>query len=133
MRLATPADGRSPLVLATLGGEQHELGLLMVGLLACSRQVPVCYLGPRAPVEEVVQVAARTGAAAVGVGVVHVADAAALARDLDRLARQLGKVALWAGGAGLGALDGQALPRRMLRIQGIAELEAALEELLAAR
>ena len=50
-------------VLATVAGEHHEMGILMGALLASSRGARCYYLGPDVPAEDIVIYTERTGAA----------------------------------------------------------------------
>ena len=53
----------SGVVFATLGGEQHELGILMFAALAASRSLRAFYLGPDLPPEDIADYARRVDAA----------------------------------------------------------------------
>jgi cobalamin-dependent methionine synthase I len=96
MRASLPRQATARVVLATLPGERHELGLLCAGLLAASAGVGVLYLGPDLPATDILHAARTSGARVVLValtapGRVSQADVAALARLPPR-------ITLWAGG-----------------------------------
>lgn len=130
LRLIEPTPGRPGLVLATLPGERHELGALMVALLAGVRGVPVCYLGPDAPIGEVAAAVRRTGASAAGLSLVRVEDPAVTAADIWSIAAGLPPaVPLWLGGAGVGTLGPTPLPAAARVLGSLAELEAAIDGL----
>ena len=132
LRLADPPAGHPTMVLGTLSGERHELGVLMVALLAASRGIPVVFLGPDTPVAELATAARRTRAAVVGVSLVRVDDAAATVAALHELAAQLGPgTALWIGGRDAGGLPPADLPPAARRVLTLAELDAALDALAA--
>ena len=132
LRLAVPPAGGPPLLLTTLSGERHELGVLMVALLAASRGVPVCYLGPDTPVAEIATAAARTQASVVGVSLVLVSDPAAATATLRELAVALGPGrVLWLGGRDAAALPAGDLPPGALRLLTLDALDAALDGLLS--
>jgi methanogenic corrinoid protein MtbC1 len=93
------ARGR-PLVLATPAGERHEIGLLLVALLAREAGANVVYLGVDLPAADIMTAATRTEAHVVGLSLVgsrnrtHATDAVeaiqgALPADCE----------LWLGGA----------------------------------
>lgn len=99
LRLEETAAG--PLVvLATLPGESHGLGLQMAALVLSGRGLRVLSLGTEVPIAEVAALAERTEASAVGVSVstsTRAKAAPVLAELRSKLAR---KIELVAGGAG---------------------------------
>ena len=99
LRLEETAAG--PLVvLATLPGESHGLGLQMAALVLSGRGLRVLCLGTEVPIAEVAVLAERSGASAVGVSVsvfTRGKAAPALADLRSKLAR---KIELVVGGAG---------------------------------
>lgn len=111
-RLPSSARGRGPrLLVATLAGEQHETGALLVAAVAAAEGWTVTYLGPNLPAEELANAARSTAARVVAVSVVQDLGPAT-ARELERLAQLLGdQVVLLAGGRGAGPHAG--LLRRM--------------------
>ena len=64
-------DGRPVMVVATLSGERHEIGALMVAALGQAEGWRVVYLGPDLPADEVVDAARRTGARMVALSLVY--------------------------------------------------------------
>ncbi|WBY01503.1 MerR family transcriptional regulator [Ramlibacter tataouinensis] len=102
---ALPADGGPRVLLTTLPGEPHGLGLLMaeaVFALAGARCIP---LGTQTPVLEIVQAAGARQADAVALSF----SAAFPARQVTPLLRQVrgalpAPTQLWAGGAGVGRI-----------------------------
>ena len=89
-----PAHGPA-LVLATVSGERHELGLLSAAVLAARAGWEVFYLGPDLPAADIVHAAARLDATAVLVSATATDGNAA---DLLVLKRLAPAVSLWAGG-----------------------------------
>lgn len=90
--------GDARLLLATLSGERHELGLLLVALLALSLGTPFHYLGADLPAVEIARLAERLEVDVVALSVV-VPDPRAGA-SLRELRALLGpSVQLWLGGA----------------------------------
>ena len=71
-----PGPRARTIVVATPGGELHELGALLVALLAAVAGWDVLYLGPNLPAEEILAATQTSGAAAVALSIVHVADRA---------------------------------------------------------
>lgn len=86
------------LVLATLSGERHELGLLSAAVLAATAGANVVYLGPDLPAADVVHAASRGGARIVLVSAT--APGAIDRAEWRRLGRLPDTIELWAGGPG---------------------------------
>ena len=93
---------RGPLVvLATLPGETHGLGLQMAALVIASAGGRIVQLGVDIPVREIARTAAEQHARAVGIGVSTSTAGTASARQLTRLRSMLdASVDLIVGGAG---------------------------------
>lgn len=123
-------EGSPTVVLTTLPGELHTLGLQMVALyLALSAAKPML-LGASTPPEQVIAATQAMQARVVGITLTPGSDLATAARDLRRLARGLPRdVALWAGGGGLQAL-GRA-PSRVQPVDSWSALDAALAQVRA--
>lgn len=89
------------LLLATLPGEQHTLGLLMVETLLVCRGVRALSLGGQVPVEEIVRTAERHQIQSVLLSFSARCSREMVRTNLAALRRQLPQsVAIWAGGAG---------------------------------
>ena len=58
--LSRPEIGRGPVVAACLGGELHEVGLLLTSLLLSRRGMMIIYLGPNLPTEDLITTVQRT-------------------------------------------------------------------------
>jgi DNA-binding transcriptional MerR regulator len=129
LRIAEPRPGLPPLLLATPPGELHELGLLCVGLVAAARGVPVCYLGPQVPAEDLAAAAKASGARVVGIGIAIAADTDVLLDEIRRLAIALpaGR-AIWLGGRGGALLAKHTLPSCCRYFPLLEDVEAALDE-----
>ncbi len=105
--LASFEDPGAPIVLmATLPGERHTLGLLMAAVFVATEGVSVRYLGADLPAEQMLRAADRTQAAVVAVSLSAAADLQAARRDLrwilDTMPRHR---ELWVGGAASRNLD----------------------------
>lgn len=116
-RLRFEETANGPLVvLATLPGEPHGLGLQMAALVLSARGLRVLSLGTELPLAEIAAMAASTGATAVGISVsaFTARSAAALLPVLrSELAR---KILLAVGGSGA--------PRGIKGVESIADLRA---------
>ena len=121
------ADGEPTIVLTTLPGEPHTLGLQMVALYLSLGAAKPRLLGASTPPDQIIAAAHAFGAAVVGIALTPAADLAAARRDLQRLARGLpSSVALWLGGSAASAL-GQ-LPARIESVTSWPLLDAALAQ-----
>jgi DNA-binding transcriptional MerR regulator len=124
-------DGRR-IALATPGGDIHEFGIILSGILAAENGWSVQYLGPNLPPEELAQAGRKLAVEVVLLGTAPV-PTEELKMPWNEYLRTLdeqlpGEVALWIGGA---AAVGGPIPRLKLRrgTQWIASLES-LESLL---
>jgi len=102
--LASLMHGRGgrgrPLVLATPAGERHEIGLLLVALLARDAGVDVVYLGVDLPAADIVTAAASARARVVGLSVVGGKNRARACVEAGAVQAALSAdVELWLGGA----------------------------------
>jgi DNA-binding transcriptional MerR regulator len=99
------ADGSPTIVLATLPGESHTLGLQMVAVYLALSAAKPRLLGANTPPEQVIAAAEALGARVVGIALTTAADPVVGRHELQRLARGLPmSVALWVGGGGARAL-----------------------------
>ena len=117
--LRQPFDerGAGPLVLlTTLPGELHVIGLQMAALVAAAAGCRVMLLGPETPIAEIAALARDTGARAVGVSVSSATAGTGTARRVERLRRALpAPVVLLVGGDGA--------PRARSRVVKITDLD----------
>lgn len=126
------ASGAPTVVLTTLPGEPHTLGLQMVALYLALNGARPRLLGASTPPDQIIAAQHAFQAQVVGVALTAAADLASAQRDLSRLTRGLPEsVALWVGGSGAGQLT--RLPPRVQSTQSWAEIDAALERARLAR
>lgn len=93
------------IVFATPSGERHELGVLMAALTALGSGGNPLYLGADVPVEDLVDAAERSGAAALALGIVSL-PAAETRRTIAELRDRVpDSVEIWLGGAGVADVD----------------------------
>lgn len=97
------AEAAPYLVVATPSGQTHELGALMMAIIAASEGWRVLYLGASLPVEDIAGAARQVGAKGVALSVVYPPDDPKLPSELERLRLDLGEgVAILAGGGSVG-------------------------------
>jgi methylmalonyl-CoA mutase cobalamin-binding subunit/DNA-binding transcriptional MerR regulator len=100
MENAALAPGARALVVATLAGQTHELGAMLVAAAASSHGWRVVYLGTNLPAAEIAAAAAQTQSSAVALSFVYPADDPAIAGALRELRAALpAHVAILAGGS----------------------------------
>lgn len=126
------AVGAPTVVLTTLPGEPHTLGLQMVALYLALSGARPRLLGASTPPDQLIAAAHAFGAQVVGVALTPVGDLVSAQRDLQRLVRGLPEsVALWLGGSGVAHLP--RLPPRIEPTRSWAEIDAALARARGAR
>jgi DNA-binding transcriptional MerR regulator/methylmalonyl-CoA mutase cobalamin-binding subunit len=126
--------GAPAILLATPSRERHELGLSLVALLCLEAALPVAYLGADLPADEIARAAVETRVAVVGLSLVN-RDGRREARDAVRVieARLAPEVELWLGGAQAPEVARTLSRSRALVLQDIAEVEAHIRRIAAAR
>lgn len=92
-------------VLATLPGEQHGLGLEMVALYLAAASISPRVIGVSTPAEQIALAAHAHQAVAVGLSVLASSDLSAAASEIRELALRLPRnTVLWIGGSGATSL-----------------------------
>jgi MerR family transcriptional regulator, light-induced transcriptional regulator len=100
MENGAPAAGAQALVVATLTGQTHELGAMLVAVAASSHGWRVVYLGANLPPAEIAAAAEHTHASAIALSFVYPADDPAIAGALRELHAALpARTAILAGGS----------------------------------
>ncbi|MBX3729461.1 MAG: cobalamin B12-binding domain-containing protein [Candidatus Sumerlaeia bacterium] len=102
-------SGRTPPVLvASLPGDQHRLGLQMCSLMAALGERKVLYVGPQTPPPEIVRMTTAHSPAAICLSVSITQDRAEVSRALGQLRLEIpSHVPIVVGGSGApGGLDG---------------------------
>jgi DNA-binding transcriptional MerR regulator/methylmalonyl-CoA mutase cobalamin-binding subunit len=119
------AEGSPTVVLSTLPGESHTLGLQMVAVYLALSAAKPRLLGANTPPEQVIAAAEAFGARVVGIGLTAAADPVVARLELERLASGLPTpLALWVGGGGARALG--KVSARIQPIDSWLALDAAL-------
>lgn len=100
IRISMPGAPNAPRLLVTTPRNQnHEIGALMVAILAATQAWSVTYLGPNLPAEEIAHAASQCSARAVGLSLVFPSDDPSLPDELRTLRRKLNaKVPIIVGG-----------------------------------
>jgi len=123
-----------PIVLATVSGERHDLGILMCTLLAAARGVRCLFLGADVPAGDIALFCERVGAAAAVLSFVLVDDSNAAATQLEELAGKLpAQIQIWVGGLATPSLATEQLGKRVTVLADFTAFEQQLETLPTAR
>jgi MerR family transcriptional regulator, light-induced transcriptional regulator len=92
-----------PVLLAAPAGERHEIGLLLVALVALDTGVNIAYLGVDLPAGEIVAAAQHVRARVVGLSVVAGVNRTHAVREIEAIQTALpADIELWLGGADAG-------------------------------
>jgi MerR family transcriptional regulator, light-induced transcriptional regulator len=127
-RLRTGGGPR--MVVTTLAGERHNLGALMVSVVAASLGWSVAYLGGDLPAEEIAWATTSARADVVAVSVVLVTNRREQLDELRQLRRALAaRVEVFVGGAGAQALKRDLGEEGIRVFDDLPALRAALAEL----
>ena len=120
------------LVLATLSGERHELGILMCSWLAATRRFRTHYLGADCPAEELARFALEVEARAVLVSLVMPENEVPALEQLATLADALrGRCEVWVGGFAARMLLTEELPPGCVMLPTGQDFEQRLDLLSA--
>jgi len=121
-----------PVVLATPAGERHEIGLLLVALLALDSGVNVTYLGVDLPAADILAAATRTGARVVGLSLVTGKNRARATAEVNAVHGALpAERELWLGGADAGAVAAGVRGFRGLVLDTLEATETELKRIAA--
>lgn len=123
-----------PLLLATPAGERHELGLLLVALLALDAGVNIVHLGVDLPAGEISAAVRHTRARVVGLSVVTGQNRTRAVREIDAIQAALpGDAELWLGGAGARRAAAGAKAFRGLVVDDLNTAETELARIAAVK
>lgn len=128
-----PAEPGAPsLVVASLTGDRHEVGVMVAAAAAASEGWRVVYLGADLPAGDIMGAAEKTGAAAVAISIVYVDSVDRMAGELRSLRLLLrASVPVLVGGAGAAAVVAAAGAEGVLSVT-VDGLRAALRRVEAA-
>jgi len=126
------SDNGPCLVLSTLSGERHELGILMCSWLAATRRFRTHYLGVDCPADEIARFALEVDACAVLVSLVMPENEVPALQQLHKLAELLvGKCEVWVGGFAARSLSPEEVPPGCLLLPTASAFEQRLDLLAA--
>jgi MerR family transcriptional regulator, light-induced transcriptional regulator len=118
------------IAFTTLSGERHELGSLMLAVLAASRGVNAVYLGPDLPAAEVGRFCGKVAVGAVAVSIVSRPEVIDARRQLSELRSMLPlSIELWIGGRAAEFLPASDLPERARIVTDLDELNELITKL----
>lgn len=122
------ADNAPCLVLATLSGERHEIGLLMCSWLASMRRYHTHYLGVDCPPEEIARFAIEVDASAVLVSMIMPESYVPVLEQLNLLSHHLrGHCDVWIGGMAARAIPAEDVPSGCVVLPTTMDFEQRLD------
>jgi DNA-binding transcriptional MerR regulator/methylmalonyl-CoA mutase cobalamin-binding subunit len=122
------SDNAPCLVLATLSGERHEIGLLLCSWLASMRRYHTHYLGVDCPPEEIARFATEVDASAVLVSMIMPESYVPVIEQLGDLAKHLrGHCDVWVGGMAARAIPADDVPSGCVVLPTTQDFEQRLD------
>jgi MerR family transcriptional regulator, light-induced transcriptional regulator len=119
-------------VFATLSGERHEMGSLMLAAVATSRGFRAIDLGPDLPAPELGRVCRSLPVAALAISLVTHPDVIDAGRQLIELRRLLPvELPVWLGGQAANLLGPGKLPEHTRLVRDLSDFDACLAGLTA--
>lgn len=116
------------ILMATMPGEQHVVGLLMAACVCRLEGLDVLYVGAQTPLDDIVRGATTADCHVVGISCSPHGNRRVIAQQLVRLRRQLpDSIALWVGGAGIESIP--ALPKTIRLFSDLAAISTAVKTL----
>lgn len=126
-----PVGAAPRLLVATPAHHRHELGALLAAVVAASEGWHVTYLGPDLPAGDIADAAARSGARAVALSLVHPLEHPAVPEELQALRQGLGDgVAILVGGAAASTYDTTLAEIGARRVERVSDLRRILAGLV---
>ena len=126
MRNLPESVGHPRVLLTTLPGEQHGIGLLMVACMLRLAGAWVLMLGVQTPLDQILRGAVDSKCDVVGISCSEYMGRRTIAAQLFRLRKLLpDTVALWAGGAGVGG--GHTMPAGVQLFHNLQQILKALQ------
>ena len=125
----TPVSTDKKILMATLPGEQHVVGLLMASCVCALEGLGVLYVGPQTPLDDIVRGAVSAGCCCVGISSSPHGNRRVVAQQLVRTRRLLpSEIALWVGGAGVASIP--VLPPAIQRFSDLRQIGQAVSRLV---
>lgn len=122
------------IAFGTLSGERHEMGSLMLAVIATSRGVPAIDLGPDLPVAEIVRFCRHVPVGAIAISIVTNPQVIDATRQLIELRQQLpADVRLWLGGQAAALISPGQLPADTFHVRDLSDFEARVADLAVRR
>lgn len=99
LRATYISDPAPRIVIATMVGQWHDIGALIIALTAAENGWQPIYYGPNLPSEEIAAGVKQSGAQALAISIIYLLDQHPLVEELRKLRRYVGKaLPLFVGG-----------------------------------
>ncbi|NVN91307.1 MAG: MerR family transcriptional regulator [Desulfuromonadales bacterium] len=119
-------SGYPRVLLTTLPGEQHGIGLLMAACMLCLEGAETFSLGVQTPLDEIVRGAVESQCNIVGLSCSEYMNRRTISSQLVRLRKLLpAKTSIWAGGSGVSKI--QYLPTNIQLFAELHQIPSAIE------
>ncbi len=118
------------MIVATPANHWHELGALIVAIIAAEAGWGVYYFGPNLPAEEIAAAAVHKNAAAVALSIAYQDDERQTLREIKRLRQYVAEdVAIIVGGRGVQSFQAALKQMNVLHSHHISEFRDIIEKL----
>lgn len=123
-------EGSPKMIVATMPEELHELGAMMVAIVASLHGWSCLYLGANAPADEIAAVANSQGARAICLSVVNRGPVIEWQAEIDRLRSMVGRhCAVILGGRGASEATWETFEPDVYRPESLGDFRRLLEDL----
>jgi methanogenic corrinoid protein MtbC1 len=132
LRNAIPVSPTAPrLLVTTPSGQLHELGALIISVIACLESWQVTYLGPNLPADEIGRAALQSSSRAVALSLVYPVDDPQVPVELARLRDLLGdSFPILIGGRAANEYSIERPDLALYKCNGVSEFREALARIL---
>ena len=130
LRSAEISQTSPKVVIATPAGQQHELGALVIALVACESDWQPVYFGPSLPSEEIAAAVTYVGARVVALSITYPEDSHQLNLEMKKLRRYLADdLTILIGGQGASLLGDLIGAHKVAVVKDVVSFRAALDRL----
>jgi cobalamin-dependent methionine synthase I len=128
MLRATHVSDPSPgIVIATMAGQWHDIGALIIALTAAENGWRPLYYGPNLPSEEIATGVKHSGARALAISIIYLLEQEPLVEELRKLRRYIGAdLPLFVGG---GAVEAHLQVLKEVKAKYISDIDNFREQL----
>jgi len=127
LRATYISDPSSKIVIATMVGQWHDIGALIIALTAAENGWRPLYYGPNLPSEEIATGVKHSGARALAISIIYLLEQEPLVEELRKLRRYIGAdLPLFVGG---GAVEAHLQVLKEVKAKYISDIDNFREQL----